>query len=265
MEVILERLTYLADAVSRVSPQIMGALAFVLGGIVVAWLLGRLVGKACDRLHIDGSNAGRRLSQMATFVGLHTTPSSALRQLVRWTTIVVAAAQAAHILELTAVAEVIDRVFWIAPILLIVLAVLYVGAILSERLAHAAHAALERHGTIPPSLGAGVVRAAILVTAVVVALEATGVTVNLPVIILSLSLAGVLALIVAGLIIGGRGLLENILAARYVEEQYIEGQMVTFRSGRAQIRSIGLMATVVRTADGIDHTTPNTVFLRESL
>ena len=49
--------------------------------------------------------------------------------------------------------------------------------------------------------------------------------------------------------IGARGLLENILAARYVEEHYIEGQM----------------ATVVRTGDGVDHTTPNALFLKESI
>lgn len=68
-----------------------------------------------------------------------------------------------------------------------------------------------------------------------------------------------------GLIVGARGLLENLLAARYVEEMYIEGQMVNFREERAQIRSIGLMATVVRTSDGVDHTTPNAIFLRESI
>ena len=118
---------------------------------------------------------------------------------------------------------------------------------------------------IPPSLAAVGVRVAVLATAGVVALEAAGVTAYLPVIVLSICLAELLALVVAGLIIGGRGLLESILAARYVEEQYIEGPMVTFQSQRAQIRSIGLMATVVRTSDGIDHTTPNAVFLKESV
>ena len=158
-----------------------------------------------------------------------------------------------------------DDVGGVGPILLVVVSVLYVGATLSERLARAVHTAAERERTIPPSLAAGVVRVAVLATAAVIALEAAGITAYLPVVVLSICLAGVLALIVAGLIIGGRGLLESILAARYVEEQYIEGQMVTFQSQRAQIRSIGLMAMVVRISDGIDHTTPNAVFLKESV
>ena len=157
-----------------------------------------------------------------------------------------------------------DDVGGVGPILLVVLSVLYVGATLSERLARAVHTAAERERTIPPSLAAAVVRVAVLATAASIALEAAGVTACLPVIVLSICHAGVLALVVVGLIIGGRGLLESILAARYVEEQYIQGQMVTFQSQRAQIRSIGLMATVVRTSDGI-HTTPNAVFLKESV
>ena len=158
-----------------------------------------------------------------------------------------------------------DRAVWIGPILLIALIVLYVGAMLSERLARAAQAAAERHGTVPPSLVGGVVRGTVLAAALVLALEAAGVTANLPVVVLAICLAGTLALIVAGLIIGARGLLENLLAGRYVEEHYIEGQMVNFRSERAQIRSIRMMATVVPTSDGVDHTTPNTIFLKESI
>ena len=217
------------------------------------------------RYEHNGSSGGKQLTQIGAMVGLETTPSMALRQLVRWTVLVVAGAQATLILELEVVASVIDRVVWVGPILLVVLSVLYVGATLSERLARAVHTAAERERTIPPSLPAGVVRVAVLATAGVVALEAAGVTAYLPVIVLSICLAGVLAMVVAGLIIGGRGLLESILAARYVEEQYIEGPIITFQSQRAQIRSIGLMATVVRTSDGIDHTTPNAVFLKESV
>lgn len=265
MEVLLERLALLADAVANISPRILGALAFLAVGIVTAWLVDRVLDKVCGRLHVDESSGGRRLMHIGEVIGLKAAPSVVLRQLARWSILIVAAAQAAFMLELEAVASVIDRVVWIAPILLVVLVVLYGGATLSERLARFAHSAAERDGTIPPRLAAGVVRVVVIAAAVVLALEAAGVTAYLPVIVFSICLAGVLALVVTGLVIGGRGLLESMLAARYVEEQYIEGQMVTFRSERAQIRSIGLMATVVRTSDGVDHTTPNAIFLKESV
>ena len=265
MEILIERITQLYGSVGHFMPLALGAVAILIIGLITAWILDRVLAKVCSRLHLDGSSGGRRLIHIADIVGLQTTPSTAIRRLARWTVMVVAAAQAALILELEAISNVIDRLVWIAPILLIVLVVLYAGATLSERLARFAHLAAERDGTIPPTLAAGVVRVVVIAAAVILALEAAGVTAHLPVFVFSICLAGGLALVVTGLVIGGRGLLENLLAARYVEEQYIEGQMVTFQSQRAQIRSIGLMATVVRTSDGIDHTTPNAVFLKASV
>ena len=108
------------------------------------------------RYEHNGSSGGKQLTQIGAMVGLETTPSMALRQLVRWTVLVVAGAQATLILELEVVASVIDRVVWVGPILLVVLSVLYVGATLSERLARAVHTAAERAGPFlhlwqPPS------------------------------------------------------------------------------------------------------------------
>ena len=265
MDPILERFTSLAAQASVIGPRLLGAVCFLALGAVAAWVLDRVIATASKRLDLDSSNAGQRLAQLGALVGVKTTPSVAVRRLVRWTVAFVAVAQAALILKLDAVASVIDRAVWIAPTLVIVLVLLYVGATLAERLARAAQATAERNGALPPALVAVVVRGSVLSVSLLLALEAVGITVDLPVVILAICLAGVLGLVVAGLIIGSRGLLENLLAARYVEELYIEGQMVYFRDERAQIRSIGLMATVVRTSDGVDHTTPNAIFLRESI
>ena len=265
MEILLERLSTIWASTELHGPRLLGAFAFVVLGIVAAWILDRVVRTVCNRLRLDESRGGQFLGRLAALASLDPTPSTALRRATRWTVIIVATAQAVLILELEAVSAVMDRAVWIALIVLIVLTVLYIGATLSERLARAAQAVAERDGTLPPSLVGGVVRATVLAAALVIALEAAGVTAALPIVILAICLTGALGLVVVGLIIGARGLLENILAARYVEEHYIEGQMVSFRSERAQIRSIGLMATVVRTGDGVDHTTPNAIFLKESI
>lgn len=265
METFLEHLATFGSDAAAITTRLLAAISFLLIGGIVAWVIDRLLMRASKRFNLDGSSAGQRLVHIAALVGVKATPSVTLRRLVTWTVILVAVTQAALILELEAVAAVIDRAIWIAPTLVIVLALLYVGAMLAERLARAAQAAAERDDTLPPSLVAAVVRGTVLAAALLLALEAVGVATDLPVVVLAICLAGALALVVTGLIIGARGLLENLLAARYVEEQYIEGQMVNFRSEPAQIRSIGLMATIVRTSDGVDHVTPNAIFLKESI
>lgn len=265
MDPILVHLSSLLAQATVIGPRLLGAVCFLALGVVAAWVLDRVIATASRRVGLDSSRGGQRLVQVGALVGVNTTPSAAVRRLVRWTVLIVAVAQAALILELEAVASVIDRAVWIAPTLVIVLGLLYVGATIAERLARAARAAAERNGALPPGLVAAVVRGTVLSASLLLALEAAGITADLPVVILAICLAGALGLVVTGLIVGARGLLENLLAARYVEEMYVEGQMVNFREERAQIRSIGLMATVVRTSDGVDHTTPNAIFLRESI
>lgn len=265
MDQVIERFETLGADAALYAPRLLGALAFLLLGVVIAWLADRALQAICRRVQLDESSGGQRLQFLFSLAGFRTSPSAALRWLVRWTLIVVAVAQAARFLDLDVIANLIDRLVNIAPVFLVVLAVAFLGAALSERVSRAAHAAAERSGAIPPTLVAGTVRAAILAGALALALESAGVTADLPVVVLAICLAATLLLVIAALVIGARGLLENLLAARYVEEHYIEGQIVEFHSERAQIRSIGLLATVIRTNDGTDHTLPNAMFLRESI
>ena len=106
---ILEHLASLGANASVIGPRLLGAALFLLVGAVAAWALDRALAAACDRVGLDGSSAGRRLAHLAALVGLHTSPSVALRRLVRWTLIVVAAAQAALILELEAKNSELER------------------------------------------------------------------------------------------------------------------------------------------------------------
>ena len=265
MEQLIDRFDFLESGAALLVSRLLNAAAILLLGVAVAWVVERILGVMCNRVGLDRSSAGRRLTQLSSAVDIDATPSVVVRKLARWTIVFASAARAALALELESVAAVIDRAVLIAPTIVIVLVVLYLGVALGERLSRAAESAAEKDNTVPPALAAGVVRGAALATTIVLALEAAGVTADLPVIILSICLAGAIGLVVVGLVIGARGLLENLLAARYVEENYIEGQMVTFDSQQAQIRSIGLTATTVRTADGSDHITPNALFLRESL
>ncbi len=265
MQQLVERFETLGADAALYAPRLLGAAAFLVVGLLAAWLIDRLVASPCRRFELDTSGAGEQLERLFSIVGLKSTPSEVLRRLIRWTLLIVAVAQAVRFLELDAVAAVIDRATGIIPIFIIVLLLMFVGAALSARLANAAQSAAERSGAVPPAIAGGVVRGAVLAATLALALEAAGVTADLPVIVLAICLAGALVLVVAALLVGARGLLENLLAARYVEEHYIEGQVVEFHSERAQIRSIGLLATVIRTSDGTEHTMPNEMFLRESI
>ena len=149
METLVEHLAAFGSDAAAITTRLLAAAAFLLIGGIVAWVIDRLILKFSKRFNLDDSSAGQRLVHIAALAGLKATPSVTIRRLVTWTVILVAVTQAALILELEAVAAVIDRAIWIAPTLVIVLALLYVGAMLAERLARAAQAAAERDDTLP--------------------------------------------------------------------------------------------------------------------
>ena len=71
------------------------------------------------------------------------------------------------------------------------------------------------------------------------AVDAMGISTTLPVALIALSVAALFGLAVAAGVLAARGVLENIAAARYVEETLIEGQRVRFRGEKRRSRRSG--------------------------
>ena len=245
-------------------PRVLGAVLFLLGGIALGYLIERLVRGLATRLQIKeiaGVKAADTL--VADLAGGVSAGTVALR-LVRYAVIGVAIVQAARFLELDALVSVMARTIEILPTVLVVLVILTFGAVLSNRLAGVAARAAERSGVIAPGLASMLFRIGTLAVAVTLTLEAAGFAIDLPVVVLGISLAAVLALLVVSFIIGARGLIESLLAARYVEEHYVEGQVLEFRGETVFVSAIGEIATTIRNQNDQERIIPNAIFMREA-
>jgi small-conductance mechanosensitive channel len=163
------------------------------------------------------------------------------------------------------VADLFDQLAGLVPSLFLALLILFAGAAMGQTLGRLAAELSARTGPLSPPIASTATRVLVFVAAANVALDTAGLAMGLPVVLFAIALTALLALIVVGLLIGARGVLENLIAARYVEEQFVEGQTVSFRGEAAQVRAIGLLATVLRTASGLDVTVPNSSFVRESV
>lgn len=245
-------------------PKVLGAVLFLLGGIALAYLIERVARGFASRLPIQeiaGVKAADAL--FAELVGGLSAGTVALR-LIRYTVIGVAVVQAARFLELDALVSVMSRAAEILPTALVVLAILALGVVLSNRLAVVASRAAERSGIIAPGLAGMLLRIGTLAAAVTLTLEAAGFAIDLPVVVLGISLAAVLALLVVSFVVGARGLIESLLAARYVEEHYVEGQVLEFRGETVFVSAIGEIATTIRNDSDQERIIPNAIFMREA-
>ena len=178
--------------------------------------------------------------------------------------LIVVIIQASNVAGLQYFGDLADSIIHTVPTVCVGLALLLFGVVAGRQAGRLA-AAMAVRGPIPPSIVGAATQGAIVVTAAVSAVGAMGIATTLPVALITLSVAALFGLLVAAGVLSARGVLENIAAARYVEETLIEGQRVRFRGEETEIETIGILATVLRTDSGVRITIPNALLQREAV
>lgn len=249
-----------ADVALAVLPAVR-AVVVLIAGYVGARLASRAASAAVRRLSRERLEPATEALRRA---GLRGGIAEAAGRFVFVAVLIIVIAQAAALAGLAYFGRVADSVAQTIPAVAVGTALLLAGVV-AGRHARGLAAALAERGPIPPGLAGGATQAAILAAAAVSAVDAMGIATTLPVALITLSVAAVLGLIVAAAVLAARGVLENVAAARYVEETLIEGQQVRFQGQEAEIEAIGILATVLRTGAGARVTVPNSLLQREAI
>ena len=237
------------------------ALLLLAAGYVGARLASRAAGAAVRRM---GEERLEPATELLRSAGLSIAVPDLARRLVFVTVLVVVIAQASAVAGLGYFGNLADSIIHTIPAVCIGLGFLLVG-IVAGRQAGRLVAAMAARGPIPAGFAGAATQAAIVAAAAVSAVDAMGISTTLPVALIALSVAALFGLAVAAGVLAARGVLENIAAARYVEETLIEGQRVRFRGEEAEVEAIGILATVLRTVAGTRVTVPNSLLQREAI
>ena len=231
------------------------ALLLLAAGYVGARLASRAAAAAVRRM---GEERLKPATEVLRSAGLSIAVPDVARRLVFVTVLVVVIAQASAVAGLGYFGDLADSVIHTIPAVCIGLGFLLAG-IVAGRQAGRLVAAMAARGPVPAGFAGAATQAAIVAAAAVSAVDAMGISTTLPVALIALSVA------VAAGVLAARGVLENIAAARYVEETLIEGQRVRFRGEEAEVEAIGILATVLRTVAGTRVTVPNSLLQREAI
>ena len=237
------------------------ALLLLAAGYVGARLASRAAGAAVRRM---GEERLEPATELLRSAGLSIAVPDVARRLVFVTVLVVVIAQASAVAGLGYFGNLADSIIHTIPAVCIGLGFLLVG-IVAGRQAGRLVAAMAARGPVPAGFAGAATQAAIVAAAAVSAVDAMGISTTLPVALIALSVAALFGLAVAAGVLAARGVLENIAAARYVEETLIEGQRVRFRGEEAEVEAIGILATVLRTVAGTRVTVPNSLLQREAI
>lgn len=250
--------------IARWLPNLFGALILLLVGWLVARLVQFIIGGLLRRLRLDVLAERVGISKLLSNAGLDSSVANLLARLTYWLLLFVFVLAAAESLGLIGITETLNSLVGYLPNVLAAALILLLGSLIAQIVGDALGKMTRQAGVTAGSALGQVVRYAILVFTVILALGQLGIQTDLLTIAASaLVIATTLALALA-FGFGSRDLARNIMAGYHAKEAFQDGQQLNVRGHSGKLMSIGTVKSVIKTEDGLV-SLPNSVLTEEEV
>ncbi len=249
-------------AVVAYLPHLFSAAVILAVGGLLAWLIARAVDALLTRLGLDRHVERTGFRENLVAFGLRSRPSRLVARLVWLIVWLATLVQAVDALELTPLSTALRSLLDYTPHLVVAVAILLVGIVAGDALARATTATLARVGILYPTVAGTLMRAIVIILAVLMALQQLTIESSflLDVLLLLLGSAALSAAIASGW--GARMFFENAVASRYVEENFQIGDGITVDGAAGTLERLGMTNVVVLTSDQRRVVLPNSILAR---
>ncbi len=237
------------DSAARYLPNIIAALVILLLGAFIGWLVARFIATLLTRLGFDHLGERTGLIDDLARVGIGMRPSRLVGRIAFFVVLAAAFVQAVNGLELAPISQTLGSFLTYLPHAVLAVVLVLVGIIVGDTVGRGAAGAMSRAGVLYHDVAGGVLRAAIIVLFVLMALQQLTVDSGFLFYVL-LVILGAFAL--AAAIAGGwgaRAFAENLVAAHYIERHLDVGHFIRVKGRTGTIERLDAMSTIVRTAD----------------
>jgi hypothetical protein len=175
-EAMLVSVTAGLMAVLAILPALVAAVIILIAGWFLADLAARLVHTLLRRLGFEAMATRTGISDFIAMTGMRdATASSVIAELVKWFIRLIFIEIAAEALHLTAVTSLINQIVLFIPNLIVALVIVMVGFVVANFIARLIRSSAAEMGVQSPNLFATVARFAVIVMAVIIALNQIGV------------------------------------------------------------------------------------------
>ncbi len=250
------------NAVVTYLPRIGGAIVIFIIGYIVALLVGRAVEFVLKEVGADRLGESTGLADTLTTVGLPPRPSRLLGRLAYAIVLVATLVQTVDAVGLDQLSLALRELLLFVPHIVLAVLILLGGAIVGDLLGRAAAAAVNRANVLYHALIGTLVRILVLVMAVLLAMQQLTIDATFLLDVLLVILGGAAVAVAIAFGWGARTTAENLVAARYVEQNFAVGDAVAVEGVAGTIERIGPTSAVLRTAQGGKAVIPNSVLAR---
>lgn len=233
------------DNIASFIPSLFGALILVLLGFLVAKLLDTLLSKLLAKVGLDRLMSGTGLTKLLGRIGVRAQVSTLIGKIVYWFVLLIFLISAAESLGLERVSATLDVLALYVPKVFAAALVLVAGILLAQLLNSMVKGAADGV-RLEYAAGLGrIVQVMVIVISVSVAIGQLEIKAELlnyvvAIVLLSIGLAGALALGLAS-----KGIAGQIIAGIYVRELYALGQQVEVAGIEGRIEEIGTVKTIL--------------------
>ena len=259
-------MTLLADILGRAGdtlgdflPQLGGALALLVIGLLVARLIGALVRRALTRARVDDLAQRWRIDDTLGRAGLRTSLAGLCGAVVRIVLSVVVVFASLTLLGLEPLSQSLNEAVLFLPKLIVAMVLILAGLVLSGLLRERVDR-LTYQMDFPIPLGQLAQIATLAIFAIMAAAQ-VGVSAGVLIIVLAILLGAVAATFAIAFGLGGREVARALNAGRFVRGAYDVGQTIEVGDLRGQIVAIEPDATVLGTDGGHRVRVPNHMLL----
>jgi small-conductance mechanosensitive channel len=240
-------------------PRLGGALALLIGGVIVAAVMGRLVRRGLRSVGADDMGERRGVHDALELAGLGRSLSAVVAGAVRWTIYLIVAFAVFAVLGPLFLSDSLNRAVLFLPNLLVAAVLVLAGIVIGS----AARVSVERSSTqMSLTLPLGAITQWLIIAVFAISAAAQiGVSTEILTGLVAILLAGAVVTIALAFGLGGREAAGAVSAGRYVRDTLRVGQVISVAGHQGRIRSIELTATVLDRADGVAVRVPNSMLL----
>ncbi len=251
-----------ATSLQTYVPNLIAAFVIVVLGAIFGWLAARFVAVLLTRLGFDELGHRTGLIQDLARVGISLRPSRLVGRITFLVIFAAAFVQAVNGLELAPISETLGTFLTYLPHVVLAVVLVLVGIIVGDTVGRGTAGAMSRSGVLYHEAAGTVLRTAIIVIAVLMALQQLTVESAFLFYVLLVAFGAVaLACAIAGGW-GARAFAENLLAARYVERHLRVGSYIRVNGRAGNIERLDATCTLVRTQDDRTILFPNGLLAR---
>ena len=251
----------LVDVFVEYVPQILGALAVLVVGFVVAVLAQRLTPFLLRRLRFDQVCEGVGITSLMREGGIRRSPTQLASVVVFYAVLTLAIVTAAGSLGLDLLAATVNQLILYAPRVVVAILTLVLGAAAAGLLAQLTGRVLREVGVNNTGGLKSFVRIGVIFIAAILAAAVLGIDVTILIVVTIIGLGAVALSAALALGLGLREMSQNVAASRHISQGIAEGDEISLNGISGTVESIGHTMTTVRGPNGRVWLVPNSHFL----